>query len=217
MALIKCTECGQMISDKASRCPKCGSPINLNVTAHQNEMPRNEAPVYYEEESSSKTGLYVVIGLLAGLLVLGLGYLFYTQSVKNEQAIDQMKQQTEALEKQNEQLKSEVDDAKKQAEEAKQQKVIVNTGAVHSAEHRAVSAGTAGKTPKVVVNGNKVRLRFAPSLSAGYLTWADGTLRSVPKGTKLKYGGWEDGDWYEVIYEGIEFYISKEFSYLEYQ
>ena len=27
MALIKCTECGSMISDKAHSCPKCGAPV----------------------------------------------------------------------------------------------------------------------------------------------------------------------------------------------
>lgn len=27
MALVKCTECGQYISDKASKCPKCGCPV----------------------------------------------------------------------------------------------------------------------------------------------------------------------------------------------
>ena len=77
-----------------------------------------------------------------------------------------------------------------------------------------MSAG--GGSPKVVVNGTGVRLRFAPSLSAGYLTWANGTTRSVPKYTKLQYGGWENGDWYKVIYQGVELYISKEYSYLEY-
>jgi Short C-terminal domain/zinc-ribbon domain len=28
MALISCTECGQQISDKASACPRCGSPAS---------------------------------------------------------------------------------------------------------------------------------------------------------------------------------------------
>ena len=29
MALIKCSECGKEISDKATSCPKCGNPINI--------------------------------------------------------------------------------------------------------------------------------------------------------------------------------------------
>ncbi|HEE9829758.1 TPA: zinc-ribbon domain-containing protein, partial [Citrobacter freundii] len=27
MALIKCKECGEQVSDKAASCPKCGAPI----------------------------------------------------------------------------------------------------------------------------------------------------------------------------------------------
>ena len=29
MALIKCEECGQMVSDKASACPHCGCPVKV--------------------------------------------------------------------------------------------------------------------------------------------------------------------------------------------
>jgi DNA-directed RNA polymerase subunit RPC12/RpoP len=37
MALIKCSECGKEISDKAKECPHCGNPINYreNVTIPQ--------------------------------------------------------------------------------------------------------------------------------------------------------------------------------------
>lgn len=28
MAIIDCKECGQKVSDKAEKCPKCGNPIN---------------------------------------------------------------------------------------------------------------------------------------------------------------------------------------------
>lgn len=31
MALIKCTECGEMISDKATACPHCGAPIEKMI------------------------------------------------------------------------------------------------------------------------------------------------------------------------------------------
>ena len=57
MALIKCYECGHMISDKAKRCPKCGAPIQKSeattptenedkvasvVESKVNEMPKEE-------------------------------------------------------------------------------------------------------------------------------------------------------------------------------
>ena len=37
MALIKCNECGNMISDRATKCPKCGCPIG-NVGISQEEI-----------------------------------------------------------------------------------------------------------------------------------------------------------------------------------
>jgi hypothetical protein len=92
-------------------------------------------------------------------------------------------------------------------------KVIVKKEAEHAAEHRAVSAG--GSKAKVVINGEGVRLRFAPSLNAGYLTWENGKTRAPKKGARLEYTG-EDGDWYQVKYLNHTFYVSKEFSYLEY-
>lgn len=41
MALIKCTECGNMVSDKADRCPHCGCPVSviLSETAKAPENP----------------------------------------------------------------------------------------------------------------------------------------------------------------------------------
>ena len=35
MALIKCSECGNDVSDKANSCPKCGAPINVAVSQVQ--------------------------------------------------------------------------------------------------------------------------------------------------------------------------------------
>jgi len=37
MALIKCPECGSMISDKASACPKCGLPMRHQVTTTETD------------------------------------------------------------------------------------------------------------------------------------------------------------------------------------
>lgn len=46
MALIKCTECGNMVSDKADRCPHCGCPVSiiLSETAKAPEKPLAEEP-----------------------------------------------------------------------------------------------------------------------------------------------------------------------------
>lgn len=35
MALIKCNECGQTVSDKASNCPQCGAPIEASIKCEE--------------------------------------------------------------------------------------------------------------------------------------------------------------------------------------
>ena len=46
MALIKCTECGNMVSDKADRCPHCGCPVSiiLDESADTPEKPPVKDP-----------------------------------------------------------------------------------------------------------------------------------------------------------------------------
>ena len=34
MALIKCTECGKEVIDKASSCPNCGCPVGAEKRAY---------------------------------------------------------------------------------------------------------------------------------------------------------------------------------------
>ncbi|WP_083250441.1 zinc-ribbon domain-containing protein [Synergistes jonesii] len=43
MALIKCSECGKEISDKASACPHCGYPMG-EIKVTEVERPAQEAP-----------------------------------------------------------------------------------------------------------------------------------------------------------------------------
>ena len=94
MALIQCRECGQMISDQAHSCPKCGCPVNssVNNTRLGNNSwedtqfmgaPDNEVvipPLYYTETPQEKSGsnkvLYVVVAILALLVIAGILLLF---------------------------------------------------------------------------------------------------------------------------------------------
>ena len=70
MALIKCTECGHEVSDKASICPNCGCPIE-SLGAAQEE-------VIYEEPKKKKGWIWALIVALL-CLVLGGGYYAYTK------------------------------------------------------------------------------------------------------------------------------------------
>ena len=97
MALIKCTECGHMISDKAMNCPKCGCPTKTETVQHQDNAPSNVAPVYDEEESHSNKWLYVVIAVLLAALAGG-GYWWYSQSKGNQEVRQFVEQFVKAVE-----------------------------------------------------------------------------------------------------------------------
>lgn len=80
--LIKCSECGADVSDKAESCPKCGNPIsNRTMASHIRAMENNQDQFFsriahiererYERElnKSSKSRLaYVLLGLCLGWL-----------------------------------------------------------------------------------------------------------------------------------------------------
>ncbi|MGB2632042.1 MAG: zinc ribbon domain-containing protein, partial [Minisyncoccales bacterium] len=64
MALIKCSECGREISDKAETCPACGSPL---------QDKKIQKPVVIEQTSKS----WKVIQLISGILIIvGLFMVF---------------------------------------------------------------------------------------------------------------------------------------------
>lgn len=54
MALIKCTECGNMVSDKADKCPNCGCPVLdiLNETIRRMSEEPAPAPAPAPEASA---------------------------------------------------------------------------------------------------------------------------------------------------------------------
>lgn len=80
MALIKCVECGHMISDKATKCPKCGCPTSKETTRYQS-VDNNatiEEVVFYEKKKNSHRWLYVLLALLVAAIVGG-GYWWYSK------------------------------------------------------------------------------------------------------------------------------------------
>lgn len=50
MALIKCKNCGQMVSTKAENCPKCGYSVRLSM-----EQEQEEAKQSVETHSTTET------------------------------------------------------------------------------------------------------------------------------------------------------------------
>lgn len=78
MALIKCPECGNTISSRATTCPRCGNPISIDPQATGRK--RNHVKIV----------LYAIIGILI-LAIIGLAVSIYLQqrhvprTVKHEQ------------------------------------------------------------------------------------------------------------------------------------
>lgn len=84
MALIKCKECGHEVSDKATKCPKCGCP-----TTKEEEKPvhiEEAQPLYDEEDNGGRSHkwLYVIIALLLVILAGGSYYYFCYNHQKQE-------------------------------------------------------------------------------------------------------------------------------------
>jgi TM2 domain-containing membrane protein YozV len=67
MALIKCESCGNLISENASACPKCGQPAK----AHASGSPNN---IQYSSSSSKSRTTTAIIALLLG--GIGIHYFY---------------------------------------------------------------------------------------------------------------------------------------------
>lgn len=96
MALIKCNNCGNMVSDKAEKCIKCGAPIEKGVAISNDEISKdtdsdgntkvdNASSVeeYIEEPQRKRKGLMV---LLCGFLfiVIAIGAYFFLKGADGE-------------------------------------------------------------------------------------------------------------------------------------
>ncbi len=68
MALINCPECTQQISDQAEACPHCGRPMR-----ERNQTQQNVVVV----RSAKSRGVYIILGVLLGLLGIHNFYAGY--------------------------------------------------------------------------------------------------------------------------------------------
>ena len=84
MAIIKCYNCGNFISDKAGQCPKCGAPVigQSPQTSGQSSLP-NQTIIAGNVNPSKKSNKGIIIGLCAAifLLLAGLAVLWI---IKNQ-------------------------------------------------------------------------------------------------------------------------------------
>lgn len=89
MALIKCPECGNEISDKAIKCPRCGYPLKgeeikiVQEHKNDNEGSAEDSVIVDEKQETGKKKIGVCIGGILFLLVAFAGVF----TVKNNQPI----------------------------------------------------------------------------------------------------------------------------------
>lgn len=81
MALIKCRNCGQMISDKAKTCPKCGIPIKTErgdapINSAQIQSQINNQDHLNQKKKTSPAIITTIVLLSLAVLALG-GYVIY--------------------------------------------------------------------------------------------------------------------------------------------
>lgn len=99
MALIKCEECGQMVSEKASACPHCGCPVVANESTMDYGTQAQNSNMNHKPKRKSNTGLIVVVLGVLALLSIG-GWLLYDNQQKRiilEQMQEQVRQDSIAV------------------------------------------------------------------------------------------------------------------------
>ncbi|MDR2233325.1 MAG: hypothetical protein LBE56_09405 [Tannerella sp.] len=79
MALINCSECGKVVSDKAASCPNCGNPINIQGTVFREAIENREhllCPICLSRElHAEKSGFSGGKALVGAVLAGGMGLL----------------------------------------------------------------------------------------------------------------------------------------------
>lgn len=195
--MIKCQHCGKQIPYDANLCPYCGKSIKQFQQKEVLEGETIESPSADTEVVEEPTPppphpqgdrrlLFFIIAVLVLLLIVGSIYHYTSLKSDDEEEVADTTQVK---------VPDEVDEKESGSESGK--KVAFNPK----------------KSQQVVVNGEGVRLRFGPSLKANYLKDEKGATKSVKKGTRLECIG-EEGDWYQVVYQGKKYYMSKLYTYL---
>ena len=67
MAIIKCSECGKEISDKASMCPNCGCPVSAMESETKDDVGTNK------DQIGKKKFNFITIVAIVVVMIIALG------------------------------------------------------------------------------------------------------------------------------------------------
>ena len=88
MALIKCRECGNLISNQAEKCPNCGCPVNGTELQITNNAFNSSQPA-----NSNHNLLYAIVGGLTVALI-GLGIFLWNSGALSKKDDDAVQKDT---------------------------------------------------------------------------------------------------------------------------
>lgn len=94
MALIKCKKCGQMVSDKADKCPKCGCSISENEVS---DVIRHDT--HKEKQIAKKNDKQILLGSVIAFLVIALGGGIWWHLNNNEKNVKITPELSKAIKK----------------------------------------------------------------------------------------------------------------------
>lgn len=173
MALIKCKGCGQMVSDRAEKCPKCGYSVRLSMEqgqeetkqsvesqstteTEQNEVINNEPQ---PQRRSCKKGIILAIVVVA---IIGCGILFATLSDNSKNGSNGQPQDTTAI-------------ADTEAEAIKQDKLPSDTEVIRQDELPSDPLAIAKESDDIVVSDSCVTESWEYITLCGTMTDMNGT------------------------------------------
>lgn len=130
MALIKCKECGHMISDRARKCPKCGCPKDVEAShdglANNNrdwevneksELRTNKPQQKFAADKEKEKIFAIIIGILVALIVSAIIGYHYDKKIREQWAAEKMEQERVDSINRDEIERDELDYSNKQAQE----------------------------------------------------------------------------------------------------
>ena len=189
--MVKCKHCGRNIPYDANLCPYCGRSIRqFHQKDNLDEEEKIEEPVAkqeHEHEVDYQMPKAKSDKKLLFFILAVLVLLLIAGLIYRSSLNDSDEPETTEI------VKKETQDT----DSLNQSKISFNPN----------------KKQYVVVNGEGVRFRFGPSMEHKFLTNEKGAQISVKKGTRLQCVGEKD-NWYQVVYNGKRYYMSKDYTYL---
>lgn len=143
---------------------------------------------------------------LLGIPCLLLACNGKSQSSQDEQ-MDKQLQTIKQLKASQDSMRQSYEKLSHQLEQKSKQPAIVQV------VKQAPTSVSPSEATRVVINGVGVRMRLGPGKEYGYLQYYNGKAYTVAKGASLPFLG-VYGNWYKVIFEGGEYFVSADFAYL---